>query len=168
MESKAMTQAQFPMMLDDKRAKYVTREIKYEQTIESLRQQLAQCEEGCRIKDEQIETLEQQLARVHECLNSVREACLFSEDDGSIGVTQEPHIPYQLFDDICKALAATADLENVILCHAEPAAWQFVDDEELNYTAYNKNPPTQEQVEYLKKWNRPEWEPLYRAWEPKP
>jgi len=36
-----MTQAKFPMMLDEERAKYVTRELQYEQTIESLNQQLA-------------------------------------------------------------------------------------------------------------------------------
>ena len=36
-----MTQAKFPVMLDEERAKYVTREIKYEQEIESMRKQLA-------------------------------------------------------------------------------------------------------------------------------
>ena len=34
-----MTQAKFPMTLDEERAKYVTRELQHEQTIESLRQQ---------------------------------------------------------------------------------------------------------------------------------
>ena len=36
-----MTQAKFPMMLDEERAKYVTREIAYEQEIKSMRQKLA-------------------------------------------------------------------------------------------------------------------------------
>lgn len=40
----------FPVMLDDERAKYVAREVKYEETIESLRQQLAE-------KDAEIERL---------------------------------------------------------------------------------------------------------------
>lgn len=35
------TPANFPLMLDEERAKYVQREIKYEQEIKSLRQQLA-------------------------------------------------------------------------------------------------------------------------------
>lgn len=54
-----------------------------------------------------IESLRQQLALSNKCLKRVQEACLFSEDDGSIGVTQDPHIHTQLFDDICKALVAT-------------------------------------------------------------
>lgn len=38
----------FPVMLEDERAKYMAREVKYEETIESLRQQLAE-------KDAEIE-----------------------------------------------------------------------------------------------------------------
>lgn len=55
----------------------------------------------------ETESLQQQLALSNRCLKSVREACLYPEDDGSIGITQEPYIDSQLFDDICKALAAT-------------------------------------------------------------
>jgi len=49
-----MTQAKFPMMLDAERAKYVTREIKYEQEIESLRQQLSAALAAIKVKDEAI------------------------------------------------------------------------------------------------------------------
>ena len=37
-------------------------------------------------------------------LEAVKEACLFAEDDGAIGVTQEPHIDDELFGRICSAL----------------------------------------------------------------
>lgn len=49
-----MTQAKFPVMLDEERAKYVTREIKYEQEIKSLRQQLAAAVAACKVKDEAL------------------------------------------------------------------------------------------------------------------
>ena len=41
-------------------------------------------------------------------LERVRQACLFSEDDGQIGVTTDPHIDAQLFSDICTALSQVA------------------------------------------------------------
>jgi hypothetical protein len=37
-------------------------------------------------------------------LTEVREACLYAEDDGSIGITQEPHIDDELFSRICALL----------------------------------------------------------------
>jgi hypothetical protein len=43
----------------------------------------------------------------------------------------------------------------------EPVAWMFPDDEERGYIAYQGKPPTKEQVDYLAKWNRPTWVPLY-------
>ncbi len=61
--------------------------------------------------NEEIESLRQQLARSKNLLKRVQEACLYTEDDDSIGITQEPHIDSQLFDDICKALAATEPKE---------------------------------------------------------
>lgn len=44
---------------------------------------------------------------------------------------------------------------------AAPVAWMFPDDEEQGYIAYQGKPPTQEQVDYLAKWNRPTWIPLF-------
>ena len=40
-----------------------------------------------------------------EALERVRQACLFSEDDGQIGVTADPHIDERLFNEICAAIA---------------------------------------------------------------
>ena len=85
-----MTQAKFPVMLDEERAKYVTREIKYEQEIESLRQQLAECQtkhdvacstitllqEKCDVRGralslqcQETKELRQQLAECHKLLD---------------------------------------------------------------------------------------------------
>ena len=38
-----------------------------------------------------------------------REACLFDEDDGRIGVTCDAVIPSELFDQICAAIAAAEE-----------------------------------------------------------
>ncbi|KKM23553.1 hypothetical protein LCGC14_1614050 [marine sediment metagenome] len=38
-------------------------------------------------------------------LEDVRQSCLFSDDDGTIGVTPDPHISDRLFDKICDAIA---------------------------------------------------------------
>lgn len=45
----------------------------------------------------------------------------------------------------------------------EPVAWRFVDVDDNNHPTYSSKPPTPEQAAYLKKWNRPAWEPLYAA-----
>lgn len=123
---------------------------------ESLRQQLAAALAACKVKDEALKLWKIASDNAEE--SELDEMACYC-------------VPMPLFCDadeaMEEALAAT-DLGGLILCHAEPVAWQFVDDEKLNYTALNINPPTQEPVEYLKKWNRPEWEPLYRAWEQKP
>ncbi len=62
--------------------------------------------------------------------------------------------------------AKDEDLKGYILCDAEPVAWMFADDEELGYFAFNRKAPTKEQIEYLAKYNRPAWEPLYKARKP--
>lgn len=46
------------------------------------------------------ERIERLVALLTEC----REACLFAEDDGRIGVTEDPHIPADLFSRICDEL----------------------------------------------------------------
>ena len=46
-------------------------------------------------------------ARMKDLLIQVRDKCLTPEDDGQIGVTEEPHIPGELFDEICEAINAT-------------------------------------------------------------
>lgn len=38
-------------------------------------------------------------------LNAVKECCLFADDDHEIGVSEDPHIPSTVFDQICAALA---------------------------------------------------------------
>jgi hypothetical protein len=42
---------------------------------------------------------------MYEILEGIKEACLFDDDDGQIGVTTEPHITEDLFKDICRTLA---------------------------------------------------------------
>jgi len=42
----------------------------------------------------------------------------------------------------------------------EPVAWVRWDDEE-NYYDVRRTPPTQENIDYLAKWNRPAWVPAY-------
>lgn len=39
-------------------------------------------------------------------VREVRDACLYDEDDGTIGVTSEPTIDSDLFDRLCAALRA--------------------------------------------------------------
>lgn len=40
-------------------------------------------------------------------LEKVKEACLFADDGGYIGVTSEPHISEELFAEICEVLNMT-------------------------------------------------------------
>lgn len=42
--------------------------------------------------------------RLKETLAKVKEACLFVHEDGTIGVTEDAHIPTELFDEILTAL----------------------------------------------------------------
>lgn len=51
-------------------------------------------------KTEYIETL-------RNLLEEVKQACLYGEDDNTTGVTEEPHIPIELFGRICDALNST-------------------------------------------------------------
>lgn len=51
---------------------------------------------------------------LYAALVQVREACLFGDDDGSIGVTSEPYISMELFAAICTALSkATPPLQTI-------------------------------------------------------
>ena len=84
-----MTQAKFPVMLDEERAKYVTREIKYEQEIESLRKQLAaeimRLEIALRIKTEEHKCCSDDLMKLRESEQSGwKEAAIAWEVCGSI------------------------------------------------------------------------------------
>ena len=51
---------------------------------------------------DRLKALNAELVRV---LAKVRQACLFSENDGRIGVTTDPCIDEQLFNDIQAAIA---------------------------------------------------------------
>ena len=42
-------------------------------------------------------------------LELVKQACLFADDDGQTGVTGEPHIPEDLFANICAAIARATE-----------------------------------------------------------
>lgn len=45
-------------------------------------------------------------------LEKVRQACLFADDDGQVGVTEDPHISSYLFYEICETLNKTAARHN--------------------------------------------------------
>lgn len=49
-------------------------------------------------------SLAERTLTAEELLQQVREACLFIEDDGEIGVTTEPHISEELFKAMCECL----------------------------------------------------------------
>lgn len=48
------------------------------------------------------------VGRLRKVLDTVRERCLFADDDGGIGVTEDAHIDSGLFDEICAALKETS------------------------------------------------------------
>lgn len=49
--------------------------------------------------------------KLADALEAVKQACLFADDDGTIGVTQDPHIHSELFDQICAALREAGRLK---------------------------------------------------------
>jgi hypothetical protein len=55
-----------------------------------------------------------------------------------------------------RRMAALAQQEQ----EQEPVAWMRWDDDE-NYYDIRRAPPPQEAIDYLAKWNRPAWHPLY-------
>lgn len=115
-------------------------------------QQLAQAQMHALGKKLLLEEKEKQIVMLREYLE--RLACLGNGDrhGNSLG------------NDIAiEALNKTQDLSGLVLCEAEPVAWMFIDDEEHGYYAFNRSPPTKEQVEYLAQENRPAWNPLYQA-----
>ena len=46
---------------------------------------------------------------LYEALDQVQQQCLFDDDNGQIGVTEDPCIPAELFNKICLALARAKD-----------------------------------------------------------
>jgi hypothetical protein len=79
-----------------------------------------------------IESLKQQLAEskkqnvlLRGIVKRTQQACLFVDDDSGVGVASDVYISTELFNDVCKALDATADLSGYILCDAEPFAWRL-------------------------------------------
>ena len=118
--------------------------------IESLRQQLADSQK-------QVTLLRDALKSIHAI-----EDKLFGSDWEEIDEAR----------DIANvALAATADLSGVILCHAEPVAWQTFDGEGgYDYRSYEDNEDYRD--DYIKRNSSQKFYenwviPLYRAWEPK-
>ncbi len=79
-----MTQAKAPMMLDEERAKYVAREIKYEQEIRSLRQQLAAAQAAIKIKNEALECCKQLAGYPEDVLRVSTEALAIQPDDSAL------------------------------------------------------------------------------------
>ena len=45
---------------------------------------------------------------IQKTLEKVRQCCLFDDDEGKTGVTTDPHIPLELFDEICAVLRTPA------------------------------------------------------------
>ena len=116
--------------------------------IESLRQQLAE-------RDKQVvmlrEVIERNIERMHF-------AEPWSAAESDIEFSRE-------------ALAATADLDGMIVCYAEPVAWQTFDGEGgYDYRSYEDNEDYRD--DYIKRNSSQKFYenwviPLYRAWEPK-
>ena len=42
-------------------------------------------------------------------LEDVKQRCLFADDGGTIGVTEDPHVPAELFNRICALLTSLED-----------------------------------------------------------
>ncbi len=56
---------------------------------------------------DRAEVAEARVVELAGALERIRQRCLFEEDDGRTGVTTEPHIDEQLFNDICAVLSTT-------------------------------------------------------------
>ena len=74
-------------------------------------------------------------------------------------------VDLDIHDALDHALAATDDLGGLILCHAEPIAWQSYHNRAMPELSVEFDEP-----ELVKSFNDDVvWKkPLYRAWEPKP
>lgn len=71
---------------------------------ETAEAELAEAQEQANMQAELTEHWQKADAEARALLSDVREACLFDDDDGIIGVTTDPHIDERLFDKICAAL----------------------------------------------------------------
>ena len=103
--------------------------------------------------EDRYNALRQQLADSQNQVVMLRDALKYSRHQceglrvwGGMSWSYHPFQVKQIFDACEKALAATADLKDVILCHAKPMAW-----------TYDKGPIIDVGAKI----------PLYRAWEPK-
>lgn len=148
-------QVTFPAMLDEERAKYVNREITYEQTIKALRQQLAgNIKRKVMLRDalwkiaNPIDAMQAKL-REGEKLNWAMAVMLASDPSYLKGIAQ-------------KALAATDDLSKYILCEKEPFAYHHHGSDNADREFYCVDfEPTHAMSVHNGDM------PLYRAWEPK-
>ena len=75
-----------------------------EDRAEKAEAELAEAQEQANMQAELTEHWQKADAEARALLSDVREACLFDDDDGIIGVTTDPHIDERLFDKICAAL----------------------------------------------------------------
>lgn len=102
-------------------------------------------------------TLKEAAAQAKEALQAVLHDC----DDLDMVESNQPGRdkgPWEMaMEAIAKLDAAIAQPES------EPVAWRFIDDEDGGHISYSGNEPTQAQKDYLAKWNRPAWMPLYAA-----
>lgn len=112
----------------------------------------------------EVEELKQQLAD-----HIKREVML---RDGLKRANDLLRISYDYFSPLIReAIAATADLDGLIVCHAEPVAWQTFDGEGgYDYRSYEDNEDYRD--DYIKRNSSQKFYenwviPLYRAWEPK-
>jgi hypothetical protein len=75
--------------------------------------------------EQQLAEREKQVVMLRGIVKRTQQACLFADDDGGIGVASDVYISTELFNDICKGLAATADLAGLVVCDAVPVAWHY-------------------------------------------
>jgi len=133
-------------------------------TVESLRQRNSDLVTGLEACDEQVVALRQQLSD-----HIKREVMLWD------GLKRADDLLTHSYDHVSplirEALAATADLDGLILCEKEPVAWQTFDGEGgYDYRSYEDNEDYRD--DYIKRnSNQKFYEnwviPLYRAWGPK-
>lgn len=74
---------------------------------------------------EELRPLKEQLARANAMLEDVKQRCLVADDDG-ITVTEDPHLPTELFERLCSHLneiEAIPDPGPMITLKFRPEAW---------------------------------------------
>jgi hypothetical protein len=125
--------------------------------LESLRQQLTSVTSYWEASKAENEQQRVSILVFKKVLQDVLDTHGYNTNDGFVAAEQTR-----------KALAATADLKDVRLCHAEPVAWQTFDGEGgYDYRSYEDNEDYRD--DYIKRNSSQKFYenwviPLYRAW----